>query len=185
MINKSEFQSIRKDLKQAEQTREQAILLSRVIIKLSKEIIYAVHRDDLKKAESALKEITKKVKDLPKQPITGIVSAAKQEFVEAACFYEFIKNKKIPTRADIRIDTYDYLAGLCDFTGELVRKAVKSILDNKPEHTKIIKDTVEDMYGEFLQLDLMDWELRKKYDSIKYNLKKLEDIMYDMKIKGK
>jgi len=83
------------------------------------------------------------------------------------------------------METYEYLAGLCDLTGELVRKAVKSILDGKLEETKWIKDFVEAVYGEFLEMELLDWELRKKYDSIKYNLKKLEDIMYDLQIRGK
>ena len=185
MINKKEFTAITAALKKHEAERENAIRLSRDVIKLSKEIIYAVHRGDMKTAQGGLNNIQKAVKKLPKEAITGIVRAAKEEYVEAACFFHVVKDHTLPTRADLQIETYEYLAGLCDLTGELVRKAVKSILDGKPEETKWIKDFVEAIYGEFLEMELLDWELRKKYDSIKYNLKKLEDILYDLQIRRK
>lgn len=185
MIDKVEFKGIRQDLQRFEQKREAAIRLSRDIIKLSKEIIYAIHRGDMKKAEAKLKDIRKKMSGLPEEAITGIVSAAKQEYVEAVCFYDFIKSHKIQGRKALGVGTSDYLAGICDFSGELVRRAVKFVLDGKPDEATLIRDFVEALYGEFLELDLQEWELRKKYDSIKYNLKKLEDLMYDLHMKGK
>ena len=61
MIDKAEFKGIRQELHRFEQKREAAIRLSRDIIKLSKEIIYAIHRGDMKKAEAKLKDIRKKM----------------------------------------------------------------------------------------------------------------------------
>ena len=185
MINKREFAAIQTDLKKREEKRERAIRTSRDTIKLSKEIIYAVHRGDMKKADTKIGDIKKKLADLPKEEITGIVSVAKQEYVEALSFFHFVKHHKILTRTELGVETYEYLAGMCDFSGELVRKAVKCVVDGNPKEAKVIRDFVDELYGEFLEFDLADWELRKKYDSIKYNLKKLEDLMYDTHMKGR
>jgi predicted translin family RNA/ssDNA-binding protein len=43
-----------------------------------------------------------------------------------------------------------------------------------------IKEVVDEIYGEFLQFDLRNSELRKKSDQIKWSLKKLEEISYDL-----
>ena len=45
-----------------------------------------------------------------------------------------------------------------------------------------IKDSVEEIHGEFLKFDLRNGELRKKSDSIKWNLNKLEDLVLSMKL---
>ncbi|GAG22250.1 unnamed protein product, partial [marine sediment metagenome] len=48
-----------------------------------------------------------------------------------------------------------------------------------------IKAFVDEIYGEFLKFDLRNSELRRKSDSIKWNLKKLEDVIFDITLKGK
>lgn len=178
MLNKNEFQKIGKDLKKFEEKRESVIKLSREIIQLSKQIIYSLHRDDSKRALQLIKQIKLHKSKLPKdEHDTGIRKVAIQEYVEAICFYEFLKNKKIPTRSELKVETEDYLMGLCDLTGELMRKAVKNVIKKKYKEAHKIKDLVEEIYGEFLKFDLRNGELRKKSDSIKWNLQKLEDLI--------
>ena len=181
MLDKREFQKIGKDLKSFEEKREQVIKFSREIIQCSKQIIYALHRDDIQKASLVMKTITLKLTKLPKEHYdAGIQNVAIQEYVEASCFYEFLKNKRIPTRSDLKVDTENYLMGLCDLTGELMRKAVKEVINKNVNNASKIKDLVEEIYGEFLKFDLRNSELRKKADAIKWNLQKLEDLMYDI-----
>lgn len=183
MINRKEFDSIKQDLNNWEEQREQTIQLSREIIKHSKEIIYALHRDDVKKAESVIKEIKLKVAKLSKDSYdTGMSEAAKQEYVEALVYYHILKEKKIPTRKELNVDTHPYLSGLCDLTGELVRKAYRDVIENKKEDAKAMITIVDNLYYEFLQFDPRG-DLRKKADSIKYNLAKLEDLMYALAMK--
>ena len=55
--------------------------------------------------------------------------------------------------------------------------------NRKFKEVEKIKDFVDDIYGEFLKFDLRNGNLRKKYDSVKWNLKKLEEVMYDIKKK--
>ena len=188
MLNKSEFNKIRNEMHKFDMEREEIIQISREIITLSKQIIYAAQRNDLKEAESAIKAIKDKIKKLRKVNIstdTNISSVAFQEYVEAIAFYEFVKNKKIPTRSSLGVSAEEYLSGLCDLTGELVRKAIYDVIHKKFDEAAKIKELVHDIYGEFLKLHLRNGELRKKSDSIKWNLKKLEEVMYDISMKGR
>ena len=186
MINKSEFSKIREEMHKADLKREEVIQLSREIISVSKQVIYAAQRNDLKEAEPAIKNIKNKIRKLKNVNMitdTNINSVAFQEYVEAVAFYEFVKNKKIPTKKSLGVSAEDYLSGLCDLTGELVRKAIFDVIHRKFDEAERIKNLVNDIYGEFLKLHLRNGELRKKSDSIKWNLKKLEEVMYDVSMK--
>jgi predicted translin family RNA/ssDNA-binding protein len=184
MINKTDFEKIRKEFTEFEESRENAITKSREAIRLSKLVIYAVQRSDLKDAEKMIVELQKTVRGLPTERFdNNMQDMAEQEFVEAACFLEFVRNEKIPTRSQLKVGTENYLLGLCDLTGELVRKAVQDVIQNNTSGAEKIHALVDEIYGEFLKFDLRNGELRKKMDSIKWNLKKLDEIMYDLKIK--
>lgn len=189
MLDSKEFIKIRKDLEGLDNNREAVIQQSREIITLSKKIIYAVQRDDMKTASTSLKDIEKKVKKLSQMNTadldTNIAKVAFQEYVEAATFHGFMKNGKLPSKAALKVSSEDYLLGLCDLTGEFVRKAVNSVIKKKYKEAEKIKDVVDEIYGEFLQFNLRNGELRKKSDQIKWNLKKLEDVVYELKLKGK
>lgn len=187
MLNKSEFNKIRDEMHRIDLKREEIIQTSREVISLSKQIIYAAQRNDMKDADSAIKKIKEKASKLRKVNIitdTNINSVAFQEYVEAIAFYEFVKNKKIPTKASLGVSAEDYLSGLCDLTGELVRKAIYDVIHKKFDEASKIKELVHGIYGEFLKLHLRNGELRKKSDAIKWNLKKLEEVMYDISMKG-
>jgi len=171
-----DFKGIIKELKEADARRETLIQLSRDIIRESKLIIYALQRDD----KTDLKRIQSLMKQLKKESATGIEDTAVQEYVEAACFYHYIHHKKIPNKKELEVDTENYLMGLCDLTGELMRKAVKDVIDGKHDSARQITKVVEEIYGAFLQLDLRNGALRQKADSIKWNLQKLEHLMLDI-----
>ncbi len=189
MLNKKEFRKIVNEMEVLEKKRELLIQKSRKIIQLSKQIIYALHRDDLKNALKDVTQIKKERSNLEKiskkRLDTDINKVAMQEYVEALCYYEFVRNNNLPSKSVLKVDTEDYLMGLCDLTGELVRRAVANVINGKFKDALKIKDVVSEIYGEFLKFNLRNSELRKKSDSIKWNLKKLEDIVFDISVKGK
>jgi translin len=183
MLNKKDFDQMRKEYDLLDQNRENTIRISRNIIKLSKLIIYSLHRSDVKTAQVYVKSINKELALLKKMQNknldTNIRSIAFQEYAEALLFYEFIKNNKIPTAKHLNIDSEHYLLGLCDLSGELMRKAVKLSINKRFKEVEVIRKLVEDIYGEFLKFNLRNSELRKKSDQIKWNLAKLEDLNYN------
>ncbi|MBI2148446.1 hypothetical protein HYU23_02105 [Candidatus Woesearchaeota archaeon] len=187
MLNKSDFEQIRKEMRDFEVKREETITASREIINLSKQIIYSVHRNDLENANKLIKDIKNKIKllDRRKNYDTGISLVAFQEYVEAITFYELIKNNKLPTKKDLDVELEAYLSGLADLTGELGRKAVHDSIKKDFKSVLRIKEIVEDIYGEFLKFDLRNGELRKKSDSIKWNLNKLEDMVFSLQLNSR
>lgn len=190
MLNKKEFVLIKKEMDSYEKSREKLIRKSRDIISLSKQVINLCHRDDMKEAGRLVKKIKIEIKNLDKiikkQPglfYSGSAKVAMQEFVEAVCYHGFLKNKKIPTHKELGVSAEYYLLGICDLTGELVRKAINTAIKGNFKNAIAIKDFVSDIYAELLKFRFRN-ELRKKFDSIKYDLKKLEDLALNIKLKG-
>lgn len=165
-----------------EEGREKVIQQSREIIQTSKKVIFALIREDKKTASSGIKKIRNDVRKLPtKFYDAGIQRVAKQEYVEAETLYWFITKNKIPTKEEIKVDTESYLLGLCDLTGELVRLSVNFSINGKYNEVIKIKNLVSEIYANFLGLNLRNGEIRKKSDSIKWNLNKIEDLVLSIK----
>ena len=187
MIDKKDFARIKKELSGFDDQRENLIKASRDLLRDSKKAIYLIHRNEIKSAEKKLIAIEKQnsiiqkdVKCNPKLDFIGAYSVAIQEYVEAKTFLGFVRDRKIPSCAKLKVQVEDYLLGLCDLTGELGRRAVHAAIRKDADEVKEIRAVVEQIYGLFLELNLRNGELRKKSDSIKWNLKKIEDITYDM-----
>ena len=185
MIN---FQKLRKQIKDYDTERERLIKQSRVVLKLSKQVIYAVHRDEISNAGKLVKSIEAEKKKLDiiakhshKMPYEGSYKVAIQEYVEALLYYNFVKNGKL---VDLKVLPEHFVLGLADLPGEMVRKAV--FLAGKGQVDKVIKikNVVDKIYGELLKFDFRDNEIRRKVDGIKYDLRKLEDLVLDLKLKG-
>ena len=186
MVN---FEKLRKEIQEYDTERERLIKKSRDVLKLSKQVIYAVHRGELKEAARLIKKIELEKKNLSriaqhskKMLFEGSYKIAVQEYVEAILYYEFVKNGKL---VNLNVSANYFILGLADLPGELVRKAV--FLAGKGKVAKVIKikDEVDWIYGELLRFDLRENEIRRKVDSIKYDLRKLEDLVLDLKLKGR
>lgn len=178
------FDNIRKEIEDYDNLREELIKQSRIVLKNSKLLIYSIHRKTdvskylklAQKEKAILEKIAKKHPDLPHE---GTHSDANQEYVEAMEFYSFIKNKKLLGKEKLNVNSSDYLMGICDLTGELGRQAVMCAINNDKINLEEIHKFVESIYYEFLKFSLRNGQLRKKSDSIKWNLKKIEEIIYD------
>ena len=186
MINLTKLQN---ELKEYDEQRELLIKKSRDVLKLSKLIIYAVHRDEMEQAVKLIKEIEQERKELEKIALhdakmayEGSYKIAIQEYVEAILYYEFVKSGKLP---DLKVLAEHFILGLSDLPGELVRRAVYLAGKGEVEKVKKIRDEVDAIYGEMLKFDFRDNEIRRKVDSIKYELRKLEDLVLDLKLKGR
>ena len=186
MVN---FKLLQKEVKEYDSLREEVIKKSRDVLKLSKLIIYAVHRDELDKAAKLVKEIEQELKKLDtiaakkdKLKFEGSYKVAVQEYVEALLYYYFVKEGTIK---DLKVDPAYFVAGLGDLPGELNRRAVFLAGKGKVDEVIAIRNVVDEIYGELLEFDLRDNELRKKVDAVKYELRKLEDLVLDLNLKGR
>ncbi len=190
MINKNDFKGMLKDFDDFDLLREELIKKSRDVIRLSKQLINALHRDEdaskfldeIKKAQSILDKLVSKNNKLYYQ---GSYKAAVMEYVEALLYYGYINEEKVLTRKELNVNTDYYLLGVLDLTGELMRKAVLNSTKGKFSSVVKIRDAIEGIYVELSNFDFRESEFRRKFDGIKYDLKKIEDLILDLKLKGK
>ncbi len=192
MINTKDFNEMRKEIDTYDAERELLIKKSRDVIRLSKRIIYCVHREDMKDAKKGVDEIKKAVAQLDKFTknhaklyFEGSYKAAIQEYVEAVLFFYCIDKGKILTRKELCVETNYYLLGICDLAGEFVRIAINSATKGKTKVAFKMKDVLEQIYGEMIKFDLRNSELRRKYDGIKHSLHKLENLCFELKVRKK
>ena len=190
MINKKLFSHLKEKHSDFVRSRRMLIKETSDILSASKQAIFAYHRSDKKEgdklvayAEKGLKSIDtrfiKKDKTLLQQ---GSLKAAQEEFIEANFFGLILENKKLDLVKGIEINYESYFGGLCDLTGELVRKSVNLVSSGKMKEIKRFRKITEEIIKELIKFDLVG-QLRVKYDQAKNNLRKMEDIAYDIKIK--
>ena len=74
----------------------------------------------------------------------------------------------------------EYLGALLDFCGEMNRWAVQQACARDKEAVLKCRDLALQIQAEFLQLDLRNGGLRRKYDALKYTVRNLERVLYDL-----
>ncbi|KAJ3552674.1 hypothetical protein NM688_g4028 [Phlebia brevispora] len=76
----------------------------------------------------------------------------------------------------------DYLHGLISLVNELSRLAVNSVTMGNFEMPIKISIFVKDIFAGFAMLNLKNDALRRRYDSLKYDIKKIEEVVYDVSL---
>jgi len=78
----------------------------------------------------------------------------------------------------------EYLAGLVAVTDELSRLAMNAVTLGDYELAVRISTFVKDLHAGFQVLNLKNDFLRKKVDGVKYSVKKVEDVIYDLSLRN-
>jgi predicted translin family RNA/ssDNA-binding protein len=190
MVNKKFFQELKNDYLKRNKERSKIIGLSNIILHDSKRAIFALHRADVKRAGELLLSVEQILSELEENmgceriSHEGAYKAAVEEYVEAKMFYQVMAGKKVDKIDKFKLETESILGGICDLTGELVRRAVNLAGEGKFKEVKKMKDAVNEIMAELVEFDMTGY-LRTKYDQAKTNLKKIEHISYEIKLRGK
>ncbi|CAL8389196.1 translin [Gadus morhua] len=78
----------------------------------------------------------------------------------------------------------DYLAGVLIMASELSRLAVNSVTAGDYSRPLRISNFINELDSGFRLLNLKNDPLRKRYDGLKYDVKKIEEVVYDLSIRG-
>lgn len=203
------FGAIRDALSLQESTREkikQCREAADVQIRVAqKAIADMLVEDDLHLvADKALKElkatgplILEIEKALPDEPgsffrYSDIWNFVLQNCATVAVLITFIKEDTLAnketvvemTGADIRLPVESYLIGVCNVMPELSRLSMNRVIKCDYETPRRCASFANNISEGFKQLNLRNDFLRKRYDGIKYDVKRLEEIMYDLSIRG-
>ncbi|CAE7107229.1 unnamed protein product [Rhizoctonia solani] len=86
-------------------------------------------------------------------------------------------------RGRFQIPPEDYLHGIIALVNELSRLAVNAVTlgdFNRPIQISVF---VRDIYSGFSLLNLKNDSLRRRFDSLKYDMKKIEEVLYDVSLR--
>lgn len=184
-----DFSKYAKEVDEYSSFRDELIKKSRDVLKVSKHLIYSIHRKDFnqaKKLHEDVLQLKKELDEIAKKNselfFEGSYSEAVEEFIEGIAFYVLVTDKKIIEKPE-GVSTDDFLCGLCDLTGEISRFVVNHAIERKIDDVRFYKDVVEKLLGELLKFNMRNGSLRQKYDSVKYNLKNIENVLYELSLK--
>lgn len=190
MINKNFLAKIKKDLETYQAERNQIINASRDILQNSKSAIFALHRGAVKEAvksltqaEAVIARLNKSYNKNNRLRFEGSYKASLEEYVEAKTFYQFLAGKALNKLPVESIGPEEYINGLTDLTGELVRQAVLRATKGEYKVLESYRSFTEEIVGFMLTLYLTS-SSRQKFDDAKRNLKRLEQIIYEVKLRG-
>ncbi|KAJ8972903.1 hypothetical protein NQ317_019619 [Molorchus minor] len=90
----------------------------------------------------------------------------------------------VDNKSNIHLDLEDYLMGLLNLASELSRYAVNAVTYGDYEKPLQISKFVAELNAGFRLLNLKNDSLRKRFDALKYDVKKIEEVVYDLSIRG-
>ncbi|KAK6133966.1 hypothetical protein DH2020_032287 [Rehmannia glutinosa] len=197
--------------------RERVVKASRDITMNSKKVIFQVHRISKHNKEEVLEKAEKDLAAVMDQHISRLVkelqgtdfwklrraySPGVQEYVEAATLCNFCKNGTLldldeinaslrvlsdSTVEPLQINVLDYLLGIADLTGELMRLAIGRISDGELEFAQKICRFVREIYRELtLIAPKMDdsYDMKTKMDVMLQSVIKVENACFSVHVRG-
>ncbi len=187
MLNKLFSTKLLSDYAKKEIERRKIISASNLIINEAKRAIFSAHRGDDKQAQIKISDLIKQVKGLEKTFTVsrlyqeGAYVASVEELAEAHFLSLALARKQLSAIPGIHLSAESYMGGLSDLTGELVRHAVNSIARGQYTNALIDQKIINSVMDKLIQADLTGYQ-RTKYDQARSNLKKIEEIVYQLKI---
>ncbi len=188
MISKTLIKKLKDDLEQTGRARSRIISRTHGLGREAKHAGFKLQRGETKEAAATLKLIAKELTELVTQAVKtnlrneGALKAVIEEYLESLYLYYILQNKALPVKLPFKVSADEQLGALADLTGELVRAAVLEATNGNFKRIKEYRDATEELFGVLLQMDLHGL-LRQKRDDARRNLKRLEEVIYDVSLK--
>ena len=142
------------------QAREQALAVSREVIRFSANAIRAVHRGDFDDARQLIDRAghrlqeTRHIRDEnPEIYYAGFLSDARKEYAEANITLAVVSRSDIPNPDAIDVDAPSYLNGMAEVIGELRRYILDSLRRDSFDHCEEFMDVMDEIYGILVTID--------------------------------
>jgi translin len=140
--------------------REQALSVSREVIRFSANAIRAVHRGDFDDARELIKKGDARLRDAdhieagsPSIFNAGFMNDARKEFTEANVTLAVISGSDIPSISDLKVDAAAYINGMAEVIGELRRYILDALRRDAVDGCPEFMDIMDEMYGVLVTID--------------------------------
>lgn len=125
-----------------------------------------------------------------------------EEYIEAVTFYQYLSsgnmknwlelekaltytNSEKSKSIQILITPFEYILGISDLTGELMRQCINNLATGDSASCYETCNFVRNMYKGFLGcVSISNKEINRKLCTLKQNLHKMENVCYTIKIRG-
>ncbi len=146
-----------------DKAREETIVVSREITRLSTEAIRLVHLRKFNEAEKLLNEASIAVKNLleklsnhPDLMYCGLIHGCLAEYVEARILLDLTCERRLAGLQELGVPYIPYLQGLGDVVGELRRLAIDLIKAGSFNEASLYIDIMEEIYQGLRKLSFPD-----------------------------
>ncbi|MBD3251077.1 hypothetical protein GF380_01215 [Candidatus Uhrbacteria bacterium] len=189
MIDRQCIETVKRNHTVHTKSRRELQAVSADILGGSKRSIFATQRGDLKRAKSEIADAAKLIKKgkgiIAKRERLmqeGMWRSALEEYGEASLYFAAMSGQKIGCIREIPdTDTETYIGAMSDLTGELTRSCVLMATERKTEEVTRLLGLIREVVAYLLLLDLTG-SLRQKFDQAKQNLRKAEEIAFNLSI---
>ena len=143
--------------------REQALSVSREVIRCSANAIRAVHRGQFEDAKDVISQAARRLEETesmrlqnPEIYFAGFLADARKEFSEANITLAVISGGVIPRPDDLGIDASSFLNGLADVIGELRRYILDALRRDQFDRCQDFMDLMDEIYSILMTVDFPD-----------------------------
>lgn len=143
--------------------REKAITGSRKVIRASANGIRALHRGEWSRADELIAEAKRLLDDIvealdgnPELLHAGFVNDAAKEYAEATITRAIFRGEEVPGFEDLGIDPIPYLHGLGEAVGEMRRRMLDMLRDERIDEAKSLLTQMDDIVDELATFDYPD-----------------------------
>ena len=140
--------------------REQALSVSREVIRFSANAIRAVHRGEFEDARELIGKGEARLKEADHIKVTspsifnaGFMNDARKEFTEANITLAVISGSDIPSIYDLKVDAGAYINGMAEVIGELRRYILDALRRNAVDGCQEFMDIMDEMYSVLVTID--------------------------------
>eukprot|EP00930_Biecheleria_cincta_P009513 TRINITY_DN111279_c0_g1_i1.p1 TRINITY_DN111279_c0_g1~~TRINITY_DN111279_c0_g1_i1.p1 ORF type:complete len:455 (-),score=105.44 TRINITY_DN111279_c0_g1_i1:92-1456(-) len=127
-------------------------------------------------------ELLAKVGDDPDKRF-GILSQSIQSFTETRMMQNFFESGTLSPPSVLQpCNDEEYLMASLGFAQQLSRYCVGRACENDTNSIGICRELILQLNEKMLQMDFRNGPLRRKYDGLKYALKNIEDVTYELSL---
>jgi translin len=160
LLSKGELAVLQQKLTGYDKTREKLLELTRKTVRLASWAIVQIHRGQIQKAKTTLRDAEDSVAQMRKLlnersefGQVGYVIVAFQEFSEAKLLLSYASRKRLLSQREVDVDWMPYLLGLLDFIGELRRMTMDQLKAGKLKEAQGTFDSMETLFEDLFSLD--------------------------------
>ena len=142
------------------QAREQALSISREVVRRSANAIRAVHRGELDEARRLIDQAGLRLQEAdpirhqnPEIYYAGFLMDARKEYSEANITLAVISGGDIPQPKDLGVEPSTYLNGLAEVIGELRRYILDSLRRESFDRCDELMEVMDEIYGILVTVD--------------------------------